>query len=193
MHTHRVRRILLVIALPLMGILLAGLALPQRFRMPVEGAGPHSFDPRSFWFHPWGKSVTHKGVDIFAHAGTPVRPSVPGLVMYTGRMGRGGNVVLVLGPKWRIHYYAHLREIRTHAGAFVGHDDVLGTVGNSGNAKGKPAHLHYSISTLVPYPWRADRGPHGLRKMWYLDPTPLLAQHALTSSPTPARTHASAR
>ena len=32
----------------------------------------------------------------------------------------------------------------------------LGTVGDSGNARGKPPHLHYAILSLLPYPWRAD-------------------------------------
>jgi hypothetical protein len=44
-------------------------------------------------------------------------------------------------------------------------------VGDSGNAKGKPTHLHYSIVTLVPHPWRIDGSPQGWKKMFYLDPT----------------------
>ena len=43
-----------------------------------------------------------------------------------------------------------------------------------GNAAGKPTHLHYAIMSLVPYPWQASNGPHGWRKMRYMDPTPLL-------------------
>lgn len=81
--------------------------------MPVEGATKSSYHPNSFWFYPWGKSITHKGVDIFAKNGTNVRSSTYGLVIYTGRLSMGGNVVLVLGPKWRLHYYAHLQEIKT--------------------------------------------------------------------------------
>lgn len=174
-HRRRLKRVAAAVIVLTTGILLTGLLLPQPFRMPVEGAGAHSFNPRSFWYHPWGRSVTHKGVDIFARKGTPVRPSVPGLVVYTGAWGRGGNVVLVLGPRWRMHYYAHLKEIKTGRGAFVGHHDLIGTVGDTGNAKGKPPHLHYTIFSLLPRPWLNDNGPHGHRRMWFVDPTPLLA------------------
>ncbi|MCB9448268.1 MAG: M23 family metallopeptidase [Flavobacteriales bacterium] len=138
--------------------------------MPVEGAGPNSYHHKSFWFYPWGKSVTHKGVDIFARKGTPVHAATSGVVVFAGEISMGGNVVLVLGPKWRIHYYAHLEESRVSPGRFVDHQTLIGTVGNSGNAKGKPAHLHYSIVTLIPYPWRIDSSHQGWKKMFYLNP-----------------------
>ncbi len=90
-----------------------GLLYPQNFSMPVDGATNTSYSQKSFWFYPWGTSGTHKGVDIFARKGTPVRSSTSGLVLYTGQLKLGGNVVFVLGPKWRLHYYAHLHEIKT--------------------------------------------------------------------------------
>jgi murein DD-endopeptidase MepM/ murein hydrolase activator NlpD len=46
----------------------------------------------------------------------------------------------------------------------------IGAVGTTGNAKGKSPHLHYSIMTLVPYPWRIDNGKQGWKKMFYLNP-----------------------
>lgn len=151
-----------------------GLLIPEHWQLPVQGADRRSYDQRSYWYHPWGESVTHKGVDIFAKAGTPVTSATSGLVVYAGERGRGGKVVLVLGPKWRLHYFAHLKDIGTSTGTWVSAGEVIGTVGNTGNAAGKPAHLHYTIMTLVPHPWKARNGPHGWRRMWYLDPTPLL-------------------
>jgi len=56
-------------------ILLVGLLIPQHLSMPVEGATRNSYDQHSFWAYPWGKSVTHKGVDIFSKAGTPIHPA----------------------------------------------------------------------------------------------------------------------
>ena len=47
---------------------------------------------------------------------------------------------------------------------------VIGTVGNTGNAKTTPAHLHYSIVTMIPYPWRIDDARLGWQKMFYLNP-----------------------
>lgn len=68
----------------------------------------------------------------------------------------GGKIVVVLGPKWRIHYYTHLHEISTSSLSFVSSATKIGTVGSSGNASGKAPHLHYSIMTSFPYPWKID-------------------------------------
>lgn len=100
------KKIFLVILL----ITIIGLLLPQRFRMPVENASKADYNPKTFWYYPWGKSVTHKGVDIFAKEGTNLYSSTSGLVIYSGKLNLGGNVILVLGPKWRFHYYAHLQK-----------------------------------------------------------------------------------
>ncbi len=151
-----------------------GFLVPERFVMPVEGASRNDYNSKSYWFYPWGKSVTHKGVDVFAKWGTPVVASVTGVVVAAGERGPGGKFVVVLGPKWRVHYFAHLHTIDTAPGTWVTRGERIGSVGDSGNAKGKAPHLHFSIGTLVPYPWRIDDGPHGFRKMWYLDPTPRL-------------------
>jgi len=94
-------------------IVIAGLCIPQQFTNPVEGADKKSYNPESFWYYPWGRSITHKGVDIFAARGTNVNSSTSGIVLYTGEIAVGGNVVVILGPKWRVHYYAHLDQIKT--------------------------------------------------------------------------------
>jgi murein DD-endopeptidase MepM/ murein hydrolase activator NlpD len=153
-----------------------GFLYPQNFSMPVEGATKTSYSQKSFWFYPWGKSGTHKGVDIFAKQGTPVRSSTSGIVLYTGQLRLGGNVVIVLGPKWRIHYYAHLDKIETASYALISNGEQIGSVGTSGNAAGKPAHLHYSINTLIPYVWRIDEDPQGWKKMFYLNPIDYLGK-----------------
>ncbi len=137
--------------------------------MPVEGATNNDYNQESFWYYPWGKSGTHKGVDIFASKGTNLNSSVSGFVLYTGDIEIGGKVVVVLGPKWRIHYFAHLDEIATFMD-WVNRNQKIGTVGDSGNAKGKPPHVHYSIITLFPYLWRIDLKPQAWKKMFYLNP-----------------------
>ena len=88
----------------------------------------------------------------------------------------GGKVVLVLGPKWRLHYYAHLDSISTGFFSIVSPSKEIGRVGATGNAAGKPPHLHYAIKTLIPYPWRMDRSVQGWKKMFYLNPIPYLNQ-----------------
>jgi len=161
-----IRRIILLLAV----VFIIGLLLPQNLSMPVEGATENSYNKESFWYYPWGKSVTHKGVDIFAKKGTPVRSSTYGITLITGKKGRGGNGVIVLGPKWRLHYYAHLDVIHAKPLRWVTQKTVIGTVGDTGNAKGKPFHLHYSIGTIAPYLWRIDNSIQGWKKMFYLNP-----------------------
>jgi murein DD-endopeptidase MepM/ murein hydrolase activator NlpD len=84
-------------------------------------------------------------------------------------------VVAVLGPKWRLHYYAHLIEGSTGRAVFVGRGHVLGQVGTSGNAVGKAPHLHYAVVSLVPLPWRYSTATQGWKRVFYLDPGELLA------------------
>jgi len=151
-------------------VILVGLILPQRFVMPVENATQKDYNPKTFWYYPWGKSITHKGVDIFAKEGTPVVSSTSGFVIYAGEIGLGGNVILILGPKWRFHYYAHLKDIKTKSFSWKKKGVCIGSVGTSGNAKGKEPHLHYSIVTPIPYFWRVDFDHQGWKKMFYLNP-----------------------
>jgi murein DD-endopeptidase MepM/ murein hydrolase activator NlpD len=165
-----IQKALLVIAC----VAFIGYMIPQQLSMPVQGAGLKSYAQDSYWAYPWGKSVTHKGVDIFAKAGTPIHPATGGLVVYAGQITMGGNVVLILGPKWRLHYYAHLQQIQTRTLSIVGKGSQIGTVGATGNAKGKPPHLHYAIKTIFPYFWRADKSIQGWKKMFYLNPVSYL-------------------
>ena len=151
-------------------IVIIGFFIPQDLKMPVQNASSADYNPNSYWYYPWGKSVTHKGVDIFASKGTPLYSSTKGIVLKKGSGGLGGNFVVVLGPKWRIHYYAHLDSFTTSTFSFVDHTTQIGTVGNSGNAAGKPSHLHYSIISLIPYPWRIDTARQGWKKMFFLNP-----------------------
>ncbi len=164
------------IVVGLIVIVAIGLFMSGDITMPVRGADNKSYNRESFWYYPWGRSVTHKGVDIFARKGTPVVSATPGLVLFTGDIKVGGNVVIVLGPKWRLHYYAHLDEINTTTFSWASGSETIGSVGDSGNAKGKQPHLHYSILTLVPYPWDIDGSKQGWKKMFYINPIPLLEQ-----------------
>lgn len=151
-------------------VLLAGLLLPEARGIPVQGATSGDWHPDTFWYHPWGRSGVHKGVDIFASKGVPVVASSGGLVLFRGELARGGKVVLTLGPRWRLHYYAHLDQL-ADSGRWVWAGEPVGAVGDSGNAAGKPPHLHYSLVSLLPMIWKADGAPQGWKKMFYIDPT----------------------
>lgn len=168
------RPVLRIVLLSLLAILLIGFLLPSSLIIPVVGATARDWNPQSFWYEPWGKSGVHKGIDIFAAQGRPVRAACPGLVIGSGHLARGGNVVLVLCSKWRVHYYAHLDSISPTLPRWVRQGEIVGAVGNSGNAAGRPAHLHYTIVTLVPYPWRYSQVTQGWKRMFFLDPGGLL-------------------
>ncbi|MBQ4805774.1 M23 family metallopeptidase [Aquimarina sp. MMG015] len=145
-----------------------GFLVPQKMIIPVQGATIKDWDDHSFWAYPWGSSVTHKGIDIFKEKGTDVISSTHGIVMYTYEGGKGGKTVMVLGPKWRFHYYAHLDQVDAFPFQPVNVGTKLGTVGNT---KGKPPHLHYAVTTPFPYWWLRDPDAiQGNRKMFYLNP-----------------------
>ena len=152
-------------------IILVGFLFPQHMIIPVKDATTKSWDEKSFWAYPWGTSITHKGIDIFAEKGTDVIASTHGIVIYTYEGGKGGKSVMMLGPKWRFHYYAHLNEIKTFPLKPLKRGSVLGTVGDTGNAKGTPPHLHYAITTPFPYFHLKDSvAVQGWKKMFYLNP-----------------------
>lgn len=159
-----------IFLLSLIFIFSVGLIIPQELKMPVENATSADYNSKSFWYYPWGKSVTHKGVDIFAKKGTNIHSATKGVIIYTGHIKLGGNIAIVLGPKWRLHYYAHMNEVYLSSFSFVDQQDVIGSVGTSGNATGKAAHLHYAIASLIPYFWRIDDDRQGWKKMFYLNP-----------------------
>jgi murein DD-endopeptidase MepM/ murein hydrolase activator NlpD len=152
-------------------ILVLGLCIPQHGVIPVKNASKKDWNHQSFWFAPWGKSGVHKGIDVFAKKGTPAVSSISGLVIFTGNISMGGNVVAVIGPQWRIHYYAHLATIDTKSLSWVSRGALIGTVGDSGNAVGKPPHLHYSVLSLIPYPWRYSTETQGWKRMFFINPS----------------------
>jgi peptidoglycan LD-endopeptidase LytH len=88
----------------------------------------------------------HHGVDIFAPRGTPVVAAAAGQVSRVRTSGLGGNVVWLREAGYdRRLYYAHLDRHAVAEGAWVKPGDTLGFVGNTGNARTTPPHLHFGI------------------------------------------------
>ena len=136
----------------------------------MQGASVSDWNHNTFWYEPWGTSGVHKGIDIFGKKNTPVLASTSGIVIFSGELGKGGNAIAVLGPKWRIHYFAHLNENLVVAGDFVDSSQKIGTLGATGNATGKPPHVHYSILSIIPIPWLFTSERQGWKKMFFLSP-----------------------
>lgn len=135
---------------------------PAVLPVPVEGVG------RSGLANTWGASRSegrrHEGIDIFAPRHTQVLSATRGLVIRRGWNRLGGRTISVLGPGGLYHYYAHLEDWdEPDVGDWVEAGQVLGYVGNSGNAAGTPPHLHYGV-----YGWNGQA----------MNPYPLLAGEA---------------
>lgn len=95
-----------------------------------------------------GGSRSHEGVDIFATRGTPVVAVTNGFVSSARDSGLGGKQVWQRSGVYGLSlYYAHLDSIAVRSGARVQAGDTLGFVGNTGNAKTTPPHLHFGIYT----------------------------------------------
>lgn len=117
---------------------------PMSLPMPVQGVSLRTV--RDTFGAPRPGDRKHQGVDIFAPRGTPVIATTRGIVSRLGDNSLGGTVVWVLGPGGDRHYYAHLDSVAdVRTGQRIAAGDVLGTVGNSGNARGAPPHLHYGV------------------------------------------------
>lgn len=127
---------------------------PMSLPIPVDGVTEKQL--RDTWNASRSGGRVHEGIDIFAKRGTPVRSTTEGIVTSVGTNNLGGKVVWVLGPAGQRHYYAHLddyADIKT--GDRVVPGTMLGMVGNTGNARGTPPHLHYGIyknGAFNPYP-----------------------------------------
>ena len=132
---------------------------PPTIMMPVKGASRSSYDQKSLGAPRQGHS--HKGVDIFAKKGTDVLSATSGLVIFTGYLSLGGKAVTIISPDLKFLYYAHLDTIIISKLSWVSAGELIGKVGNTGNARNTPSHLHFSISQMLPY-----------KK--FFDPVPLL-------------------
>jgi murein DD-endopeptidase MepM/ murein hydrolase activator NlpD len=99
----------------------------------------------------WGASRDggerrHEGIDIFARKGTPVVAISDGYIVSRGKSPRAGKFLWLQpsGRNWTA-YNAHLDVQSVKEGQFVKKGQVIGTVGNTGNARYTPSHLHFGI------------------------------------------------
>ncbi|MDX3906716.1 MAG: M23 family metallopeptidase [Pigmentiphaga sp.] len=133
---------------------------PESLAVPVQGVRPR--DLRDTWNAARPEGRRHEGIDIFARRDTPVRATTEGIVTRIGTNRLGGNTVWIMGPGRQMHYYAHLeRYADIRRGQRIQAGMPIGYVGDSGNAKGTPPHLHYGIYTpqgaINPFPLLAGR------------------------------------
>lgn len=124
---------------------LSRMPAPEVLAMPV--AGVRAANVADTFGAPRGSERTHAGVDIFAPRGTAVSSATRGIVVSVREGGLGGRQVWVLGPARQRHYYAHLDNWAPGLadGDVLVEGSLLGSVGDTGNARGTPPHLHYGL------------------------------------------------
>jgi len=97
-------------------------------------------------YHPILKITRpHHGVDYAAPEGTPVSAAGDGSVVFAGRRGQYGNLVILKHPGGYQTYYGHLSKIheRLRQGTEVSQGSLIGLVGSTGLATGP--HLHFEM------------------------------------------------
>lgn len=85
----------------------------------------------------------HLGNDLAAAQGTEILAAADGVVRYAGVHSSYGNYVRILHADGDETLYAHMQYLFVRTGQPVAAGQVLGTVGETGNATGP--HLHFEI------------------------------------------------
>lgn len=106
------------------------------YYFPIAG---YTANPRNTYHTPGA-------TDLFAPLGTAIRDVADGRVETVSSSGPGGNALIIKGLDGLDYYYAHLQEAPlVHPGDYVAAGQVIGKVGQTGNAASTEPHLHLGI------------------------------------------------
>jgi murein DD-endopeptidase MepM/ murein hydrolase activator NlpD len=119
---------------------------------PAEGRITSEFGPR------WG--TQHKGLDIGAASGTPLRAVGDGVVKLSRWYGGYGNAVIIDHGNGVTTLYGHASELDVKAGQRVTAGQLIGKVGSTGDSTGPHLHLEVRVNDkhIDPEPWLKARG-----------------------------------
>lgn len=159
----------LTVLILLCSIVLPPAAAAASWQAPVDGepVRPFAVGPDRF------AAGQHRGVDLAAPLGAPVRAACAGRVRFAGTVGDSGRTVSVTCGGL-IASYLHLQTVTVRRGTRVATGDRVGTVGRSGAPRGAP-HVHLG----------ARRTADGV----YVDPLTLLGDDRRSWPPVGARRH----
>lgn len=138
-------------------------AAPIQYCFPVQPVGKAAFSQGGH---------SYPAIDIFGKRGSAFLAPVSGVVEDLRNTDewdekvndpdkKGGRWVSLRGDDGFRYYGSHLERVseKIRVGQRLRTGDVLGYIGNSGNAKGTPTHLHFGISYVsTPYGWQTRRG-----------------------------------
>ena len=159
----RARWSALISGAALLAVLLAGAVLPVRAEknapegvslsraipaqtlcFPLETDAWRVSDPYGWRDDPFtGQKAFHRGVDLACAEGSRVLAAMGGVITSARRSSSYGNCVRISHPDGQETLYAHMQYLFVSTGAVVTAGQVLGVVGETGNATGP--HLHFEI------------------------------------------------
>lgn len=111
------------------------------FRSPVQGPLRSFFGPRRDPIN--GRHRFHQGIDIAVPLGTPVSAAAAGKVVFAGRNGGYGNMVLIEHSDGRRTLYGHNQSLLVKAGDVVQAGQPIAAAGSTGHSTGP--HVHFEI------------------------------------------------
>jgi len=108
---------------------------------PVEGRLSSPFGMRS---DPFSQATQfHRGIDIAAPAGAPIRAAQSGTVVFSGHLRGYGNTIILEHPGGYRTLYGHASRNLVKEGDLISTEQIIGEVGKSGRSTG--THLHFEL------------------------------------------------
>jgi len=115
--------------------------VPTTWTAPVEGRLSSTFGKRA---DPFTQATGfHRGVDIAARAGTPIRAAQTGTVVFSGHLSGYGNTIILEHAGGYRTLYGHASRNLVREGEAISAEQVIGEVGSSGRSTG--THLHFEL------------------------------------------------
>jgi len=127
-----------------------GIAFVPNLIIPVAGVRPDQL--RDTFADARSEGRVHDAIDIPAPAGTQVLAAADGEIIKLFQSDRGGTTIYQLSTDKRlVYYYAHLQRYAEGlmAGKFARQGEVIGYVGDTGNAGAGNFHLHFSLAIIA--------------------------------------------
>ncbi len=138
------------------------------FDWPLRGVITSGYGRRSNPFV-GARRQYHRGIDIGAKMGTPIRAARDGVVIMSRRMGGYGNCIFVRHSNGYVSVYAHNMVNKVRVGQVVKRGAIIGKVGRTGSATGP--HLHFEVRR-----WKKPINPLSALNMKELIPKKVAAR-----------------
>lgn len=91
----------------------------------------------------------HKGLDIAAKTGTPIKAVADGTIIHSGEMGGYGNLIIIDHGNGVKTYYGHCSKLYVKKGDTVKTGETIAAVGSTGNSTGSHLHLEIRLNNEI--------------------------------------------